>query len=147
MALRLRRIFSTEFFNTRSGALTTHLIKRGYKRRFVKDAMEKVRQIPRSTAVETSISSSYIVPPLQKPTWHAGQGQTPQASPSASGAFSCHRNRCKTCPYITEGTTSYTFFSTNEQRRIRHHITCSSSNLVYMIDTVQQMQRPIYRRD
>ena len=30
-------------------------------------------------------------------------------------------------------TTSYTFFSTNEQRRIRHHITCSSSNLVYMI--------------
>ena len=29
---------------------------------------------------------------------------------------------------ITEGTTSYTFFSTNEQRRVRHHITCSSSN-------------------
>ena len=26
-----------------------------------------------------------------------------------------------------------TFFSTNEQRRIRHHITCSSSNIVYMI--------------
>ena len=55
MALRLRRIFSTDkFFNTRSSALTTHLIKRGYKHRFVKDAMEKVRQIPRSTALETS---------------------------------------------------------------------------------------------
>ena len=55
-----------------------------------------------------------------------------QASP-ASEAFRCHRRRCKTCPFITEGTISYTFFSTNEQRRIRRHITCSSSNLVYMI--------------
>ena len=42
-------------------------------------------------------------------------------------------SRYKTCPSITEGTTSYAFFSTNEQRGIRHHITCSSSNLVYMI--------------
>ena len=42
--------------------------------------------------------SSYIVPPLQKPT---GQGQTPQPSPSAFGAFRCHGNRCKTCPFIT----------------------------------------------
>ena len=34
MALRLRRICSTdEFFNTRSDALTSHLIKRGYKHR------------------------------------------------------------------------------------------------------------------
>lgn len=36
-------------------------------------------------------------------------------------------------PFIAEGTTSYTFFSTNEQRRIRHHITCFSSNLVGML--------------
>ena len=36
-------------------------------------------------------------------------------------------------PFIAEGTTSYTFFSTNEQRRIRHHITCFSSNLVCML--------------
>ena len=28
---------------------------------------------------------------------------------------------------------SYTFFATNEPKGIRHHITCSSSNLVYMI--------------
>ena len=55
---------------------------------------------------------------LQKPTWHTGQGQTLQASPPASGAFRCHRNRCKTHPFITEGTTSYTFFSTKEQRYI-----------------------------
>ena len=56
MALRLRRICSTdEFFNTRSGALTTHLIKRGYKHRLVKDSIENVRQIPRSRALATSI--------------------------------------------------------------------------------------------
>ena len=55
MALRLRRICSTdEFFNTRSDALTSHLIKRGYKYRFIKDEIDKVRQIPRSRALETS---------------------------------------------------------------------------------------------
>ena len=57
MALRLRRLICSkdEFFNTRSSALTTHLIKRGHKHRFVKDAIGKVRQIPRSKALETSI--------------------------------------------------------------------------------------------
>ena len=43
------------------------------------------------------------------------------------------RRRCKTCRFIKEGATSYTFFPTNEQKVIRHRITCSSSNLVYMI--------------
>ena len=61
------------------------------------------------------------------------QSHTPQTTPKTTGAFRCNRKRCKTCPFITEGTTSYTFFSTNEQRQIRHHITCSSSNLIYMI--------------
>ena len=55
MALRLRRICSTdEFFNTRSDAFTSHLIKRGYKYRFIKDEIDKVRQIPRSRALKTS---------------------------------------------------------------------------------------------
>ena len=53
--------------------------------------------------------------------------------PKTPGAFRCNRSRCKTCPFITEGTTFYTFFSTNEQRQILHHISCSSSNLIYMI--------------
>ena len=49
MALRLRRICSTdEFFNTRSSALTTYLIKRGYKHRFVKDAVEKFLAVQHS---------------------------------------------------------------------------------------------------
>ena len=55
MALRLRRVCSTdEFFNTRSDALTSHLIKRGYKYRFIKDEIDKVRQIPRSRTLKTS---------------------------------------------------------------------------------------------
>ena len=65
---------------------------------------------------------------------HRRQAPLPSPpSPLASETFRCHRNRCKTFPFITEETTSYTFFSTNEQRRTRYHITCSSSNLVYMI--------------
>ena len=35
--------------------------------------------------------------------------------------------------FITEGITSCTFFATSEQRPIRHHTTCYSSYLVYMI--------------
>ena len=67
--------------------------------------------------------------------YHTGQGQTLHASapPPALIAFRCHGNRWKTCPFRTEGTTSHTFFSINEQRCLRHHVTCSSSNLVYMI--------------
>ena len=64
MALRLRRICSTdEFFNSRSNALTTHLIKRGYKHRLLKDAIERVHQIPRSRALQTSIKKeSHRIP-------------------------------------------------------------------------------------
>ena len=76
--------------------------------------------------LEAFSSPSCVLHRFAKTMWHTGQGQTLQASPTASGAFRCHRNRCKTHPFITEGTTSYTFFSTKEQRRIRHHITCCS---------------------
>ncbi|KAL9986541.1 hypothetical protein ACROYT_G000708, partial [Oculina patagonica] len=53
--------------------------------------------------------------------------------PKPPGVFRCNRRRCKTCPFIKEGTSSYTFHSTNEQRQIRQHISCYSSNLIYMI--------------
>ena len=43
------------------------------------------------------------------------------------GTFHCKRNWCKTCPFIKEETTSYTFFSTGEQHQIQHHITCTST--------------------
>ena len=63
-ALQLRRIYSTdEFFNTHSSALTTHLIKRGYKHHLVKDTIEKVGRIPRSTALKASIKKeSHRIP-------------------------------------------------------------------------------------
>ena len=45
----------------------------------------------------------------------------------------CYNTRCKTCRFIKERTTSYTSLATNGQKIIRHNITCSSSNLLYMI--------------
>ena len=177
MALRLRRICSTdEFFNTRSNALTTHLIKRGYQHRFLKEEIDKVRQIPRSKALETYtkqennripfvVTFNPALPNIRQIIFNnlnilrssqrckAAFPSPPLVSyrrcnnlrdilvrathrrppPKTPGAFRCNRSRCKTCPFITEGTTFYTFFSTNEQRQILHHISCSSSNLIYMI--------------
>ena len=78
-------------------------------------------------------SSSHVIPPMQHPTCHSSQSHTPQTTPQIPGAFRCSRSRCKTFPFIAEGTTFYTFFSTNEQRQILHHISCSSSNLIYRI--------------
>ena len=40
---------------------------------------------------------------------------------------------CATCPYITNGHTHYTFFSTAATHHITSHITCSTKNLMYMI--------------
>ena len=46
-----------EFFNTRPDALPTRLIKRGYPHRFIKEEIEKLRHIPRSKALETSMKN------------------------------------------------------------------------------------------
>ena len=53
---------------------------------------------------------------------------------------------CKTFPFITEGQTSYTFFPwpTNKMYTTSHHLLFFQSRLY---DTVQRMQRSIYRRD
>ena len=49
-----------------------------------------------------------------------------------AGTFCCNsRHGCLTCPYINHGKTSYTFTNTGET--IKHHITCDSTNLTYMI--------------
>ena len=49
-----------------------------------------------------------------------------------SGSFSCGKN-CATCPYISDGLTTYTSFSTNETRHIKSNLTCDTKNLIYMI--------------
>ena len=38
-----------------------------------------------------------------------------------------------TCPYITNGLTSYTFYATGETRSITSHITCNTKNVIYMV--------------
>ena len=48
------------------------------------------------------------------------------------GSFRCGKN-CATCPYISDGLTSYTFFSTAETRTIKSNLTCDTKNLIYMI--------------
>ena len=49
-----------------------------------------------------------------------------------SGSFRCGKN-CATCPYISHGLTTYTFFSTRETRLIKSNLTCETKNLIYMI--------------
>ena len=44
----------------------------------------------------------------------------------------CGQN-CSTCPYITNGLTSYTFYATGETRSITSHITCNTKNVIYMV--------------
>ncbi|CAH3162746.1 unnamed protein product [Porites lobata] len=44
------------------------------------------------------------------------------------GFFRCGQN-CATCPYITNGLTSYTFYATGETRSITSHITCNTKNI------------------
>ena len=49
-----------------------------------------------------------------------------------SGSFRCGRN-CATCPYICDGLTNFTFFSTGESHPIKSNLTCETKNLIYMI--------------
>ena len=46
----------------------------------------------------------------------------------------CNDGRCRTCKFIAHGTSSYTFHNTGEQRRILQNLSCSSNNLVYLIN-------------
>ena len=46
----------------------------------------------------------------------------------------CNDGRCRTCKFIAHGTSSYTFYNTGEQRKIPHSLSCSSDNLIYLIN-------------
>ena len=46
----------------------------------------------------------------------------------------CNNGRCRTCKFIAHGTSSYTFYNTGEQRKIPHSLSCSSDNLIYLIN-------------
>ena len=46
----------------------------------------------------------------------------------------CNDGRCRTYNFIAHGTSSYTFHNTGEQRKILQNLSCSSNNLVYLIN-------------
>ena len=46
----------------------------------------------------------------------------------------CNDGRCHTCKFIAHGTSSYTFYNTGEQCKIPHSLSCSSDNLIYLIN-------------
>ena len=48
------------------------------------------------------------------------------------GSFRCGKN-CSTCPYISHGLTTYTFFSSGETLPIKSNLTCDTKNLIYII--------------
>ena len=46
--------------------------------------------------------------------------------------FRCGQ-KLATCPYITNGLTTYTFYATGETRSITSQITCNTKNVIYMV--------------
>ena len=61
--------------------------------------------------------------------------KTPKPSPSSPPKITCcNDGRCKTCKFIAHNTTSYTFHNTGQTRTIHQNLSCSSDNLIYMIN-------------
>ena len=59
----------------------------------------------------------------------------PKPSPSSPPKITrCNDGRCKTCKFIAHNTTSYTFHNTGQTRTIHQNLSCSSDNLIYMIN-------------
>ena len=52
---------------------------------------------------------------------------------SPSGSFRCNKTNCTVCPFIEDGRNLYTFYSTGQTFKIKSHITCETSNIIYMI--------------
>ena len=54
-------------------------------------------------------------------------------SRSPSGSFRCNKTSCTVCPFIDDGRNQYSFYSTGQTFEIKSHITCETSNVIYMI--------------
>ena len=52
----------------------------------------------------------------------------------------CNDGRCRTYKFIAHGTLSYTCYNTGEQRKIPHSLSCSSDNLIYLINCKRCMK-------
>ena len=57
---------------------------------------------------------------------------TDQSRPP-SGSFRCNKTSCTVCPFIEDDRNQYTFYSTGQTFKIKSHITCETSNVIYMI--------------
>ena len=49
------------------------------------------------------------------------------------GSYKCNISRCKTCSFIATDTINYTFPNTSQTRNISSKLSCSTNNLIYMI--------------
>ena len=59
----------------------------------------------------------------------------PKPSPSSLPKITrCNDGQCKTCKFIAHNTISYTFHNTGQTRTIHQNLSCSSDNLIYMIN-------------
>ena len=56
------------------------------------------------------------------------------SSQQPAGIKKCNHLRCLTCSFLREGQTNYTFFTTNEARKITDSISCQSKNLISLIE-------------
>ena len=111
----------------RIGSMISNIIKKHYHLLLSSDRCKKFfphlpvvafRRSPnlRDLLVSAKLSSNSTNPHPQLP----------------SGSYRCGKN-CATCPYISDGLTNYTFFSTGETRSIKSNLTCEIKNLIYMI--------------
>ena len=89
--------------------------------------MRKVFKHPPIVAYRRTSNLREIIVKAKLPTI-----ATPNNTSLPPGSFRCGQD-CAICPYITNGLTHYTFFSTGATRQIRSHITCNTKNLIYMI--------------
>ena len=54
-------------------------------------------------------------------------------SRSPSGSFRRNKTSYTVCPFIEDDRNQYTFYSTGQTFKIKSHITCETSNVIYMI--------------
>ena len=61
--------------------------------------------------------------------------QTQQTSPPR--IKKCNSKKCKTCSFIQDGLSSFTFKNIGQVHHIKQTITCASKNLIYMIQNAE----------
>ena len=103
----------------------SHIIKKHFNLLLSSNRCKSVFQYPPVVAFRRSPNLRDLLVTTKLPS-NSANPQLP------CGSFRCGKN-CATCPYISHGLTTYTFFSTGETRSIKFNLTCETKNLIYMI--------------